>query len=1190
MSEDTLLAGDAIASHLILRVLEREEAGWVYLAEDPDGARVRLRVLAESALTDEAVRGRILQDLATLQALEHPNLARFLAYGEEGHTFYSLEHSGSATLFDLVYHRRPLNGEELLWVARGLTSALGVLHEAGIPHGQLGATSIVLREEGAVLVDLGLDARLDPGFDVEGAKHADLLALQQVLGFAASGPGADAGDDTQALNPATARLLNALTQANTLSDASEALDRLVEDSAETGLDSAPALQDFMSLLEASDYSSGVFRRLDVPPKTTEYARQMVLEVSSAEGQPLSDTDSGMTPAILPGESGSGTGKKSDLLTSQDVKLRDDSGRHVPVIEGPEEDAYPENPPGPTVSQELFQSEETTPLVEAPAPYPRRLGDYVLLEEIGSGAGGTVHLARAKEAQNLVALRTLKRKVFKRPEDLERLWRKVDAAASLEHPVFAKTLDRGDVDGEAYLVSELVAGRNLEELAQQGVDVERGLLPQLLPVLDAVSEANDAGIVDGHLRANHVLVDGEGTPRLIDFGIGASLGKPPTSEPSDDVESAARLVYFVASGGRTPPTEGWRVKLLGQPVPPSAFVRGLRPELDAVVLKALSSVKRSRYPNVSALREDLERVLAGGVPVAPPVPPGRRAVLWVLARPWVTALLVLWAVCTLVFFVMALRGGPGPASTQPDPVPQVDPAEAEAQRKRSMAEALCEAAKQLYRADRPEAALRLYGQAALLDPSLAQAKQGRDEAAVAVQDREQKREEARQEATLALQDALAAIDEGDAEAAHGFMEIAADNQRLLLDLAGADQADAGLTLELVRLEREVQQLESGGAGGVDRKQVARLVRERLEELRAAEETDRKQRATELARQGDAALAKQDKSTATQRYLDALALDPQHAEALRGLRDALTPELGGGESGDQVAKWATDQRETLRADAERARGRGQFKRAEERLLQALAFAPRDPQLQAALEDVREQLRARQERPVGERVSSAIERGEQALERARTSTDRGTAALHYLTAQGELSAALALDPNRSDLATELAKIKDEAVDLFTPQAAVEQAPPTRPDDPHVNFEEADQVAIARALGRNVRFAPPGNVFADLKEDVAKVGKDRYRVSIRLRTRAERNPGGGIQSVRVVARGFEIQLEDKRERVRWPWKFLAFEDGPYPRATRIERDGTVVVANFFSAQPNERANEMLRLRTTVRALITEAIEAGDE
>lgn len=1190
MSEDTLLAGDEIASHLILRVLEREEAGWVYLAEDPDGARVRLRVLAESALSDEVVRGRILQDLATLQALEHPNLARFLAYGEEGHTFYSLEHSGNATLFDLVYHRRPLNGEELLWVARGLTSALGVLHEAGIPHAQLGATSIVLREEGAVLVDLGLDARLDPGFDVEGAKQADLLALQQVMGFAASGPGADAGDETQALNPAAARLLNALTQANTLSDASEALDRLVEDSAETGLDSAPALQDFMSLLEASDYSSGVFRRLDVPPKTTEYARQMVLEVSSAEGQPLSDTDSGMTPAILPGESGSRTGKKSDLLTSQDVKLRDDSGRHVPVIEGPEEDAYPENPPGPTVSQELFQSEETTPLVEAPAPYPRRLGDYVLLEEIGSGPGGTVHLARAKEAQNLVALRTLKRKVFKRPEDLERLWRKVDAAASLEHPVFAKTLDRGDVDGEAFLVSELVAGRNLEELAKQGVDVERGLLPQLLPVLDAVGDANDAGIVDGHLRANHVLIDGEGTPRLIDFGIGASLGKRPTSEPSDDVESAARLVYFVASGGRTPPTEGWRVKLLGQPVPPSAFVRSLRTELDAVVLKALSSEKRSRYPNVNALREDLERVLAGGVPVAPAVPLAKRAVLWVLCRPWISSLLALWAVCTLVFFVMALRG-PAPASTQLDPSPRVDPVEAEAQRKRSMAEALCEAAKQLYRADRPEAALRLYGQAALLDPGLAQAKQGRDEAAVAVEERRQKREEARQEATLALQDALAAIDEGDAEAAHGFMETAADNQRLLLDLAGADQADAALTLELVRLEREVQQLSSGGDGdGVDRKQVAKLVRERLDEIRAAEQTDRKQRAAELASQGDAALARQDKSTATQRYLDALALDPQHADALRGLRDALTPELGAGDGGDSVAKWAADQRETLRADAERARGRGQFKRAEERLLQALAFAPRDPQLQAALEEVREQLRARQEKPVGERVSAAIQRGEQALERARTSTDRGAAALHYLTAQGELSAALALDPNRSDLATELAKIKDEAVDLFTPQAAVEEAAPTRPDDPDVNFEEADQVAIARALGRKVRFAPPGNVFADLKEDVAKVGKGRYRVAVRLRTRAERNPAGGIQSVRVVARGFEIQLEDKRERVRWPWKFLAFEDGPYPRATRVERDGTVVVANFFSAQPNERANEMLRLRTMVRELITEAREAGDE
>ncbi|MCA8921120.1 MAG: hypothetical protein KDD82_04885, partial [Planctomycetes bacterium] len=86
-----------------------------------------------------------------------------------------------------------------------------------------------------------------------------------------------------------------------------------------------------------------------------------------------------------------------------------------------------------------------------------------------------------------------------------------------------------------------------------------------------------------------------------------------------------------------------------------------------------------------------------------------------------------------------------------------------------------------------------------------------------------------------------------------------------------------------------------------------------------------------------------------------------------------------------------------------------------------------------------------------------------------------------------------------------------------------------------------------------------------------------------------GGLQSVRVVARGFEVQLEDKQARVRWPWKFLAFEDGPYPRATRVERDGTLVVDPFFSAIPSARETELRRLRDMVKELIETALRADE-
>ncbi|MEZ6189610.1 MAG: hypothetical protein R3F62_31990, partial [Planctomycetota bacterium] len=469
-----------------------------------------------------------------------------------------------------------------------------------------------------------------------------------------------------------------------------------------------------------------------------------------------------------------------------------------------------------------------------------------------------------------------------------------------------------------------------------------------------------------------------------------------------------------------------------------------------------------------------------------------------------------------------------------------------------------------------------------------AREGADRAQSAEASLDQRRADAERDAALAIQDGLGALDEGDAAQAREHLETAQAMQRLLLDEVGATEGDVELTAQLLRLHQGLDRLQGGGGGSAeDPDALERQVRARVQEAEAAARADREQRAGQLVAQGDEALAKSDKGTATQRYLDALALYPEHPDALRGLRAALTPEVEPGSQADSVASWAMDQKEALRADAERARARGEHKRAEERLLQALAFAPRDPQLLAALEAVREQLRREQSGPVGERVASAVSRGEEALERARTATNRGDAALHYLTAQGEFSAALTLDPNRSDLAGELSKIKEEAVELFTPQATVEEAAPTRPDDPHLEFEEGDQVAITRALGHKVRFASPGNTFAALREEVEQVGGGRFRVFLRLRTRAERVPSGGLQSVQVMARGFEVQLEDKQQRLRWPWRFLPFEDGPYPRATRLERDGTVVVSSFFSAQPAAMKNELDRLEALVKGLIEDALRA---
>ncbi|HEY5515123.1 MAG TPA: serine/threonine-protein kinase, partial [Pengzhenrongella sp.] len=146
-----------------------------------------------------------------------------------------------------------------------------------------------------------------------------------------------------------------------------------------------------------------------------------------------------------------------------------------------------------------------------------IGGYRIVEPLGSGGMGTVYRA-VDGGGTAVALKLLHPHIGADPVARDRLRREVAALQRLRHPAVAAVLDAEADSTEAFVVTELVDGPNLEEHVRATGPVSAVELVQLADGLRDVLEAvHAAGVVHRDLKPSNVLVTAGG-PVLIDFGI------------------------------------------------------------------------------------------------------------------------------------------------------------------------------------------------------------------------------------------------------------------------------------------------------------------------------------------------------------------------------------------------------------------------------------------------------------------------------------------------------------------------------------------------------------------------------------------------------------------------------------------------------------------------------------------------
>lgn len=152
--------GVRIGPYLFERRLSETRVSTLYVARDPNGGRVVLRVLQPEGVTS-AVRARVKRETRALASLDHPGLVRVHGSGEhEAMLWIAMGYVRGTDVARLLAERGPFAVDVALRYAIEVAGALAVAHDAGVVHRDVQPANLVLTPEGRiVIVDFGVAPR-----------------------------------------------------------------------------------------------------------------------------------------------------------------------------------------------------------------------------------------------------------------------------------------------------------------------------------------------------------------------------------------------------------------------------------------------------------------------------------------------------------------------------------------------------------------------------------------------------------------------------------------------------------------------------------------------------------------------------------------------------------------------------------------------------------------------------------------------------------------------------------------------------------------------------------------------------------------------------------------------------------------------------------------------------------------------
>lgn len=293
----------------------------------------------------------------------------------------------------------------------------------------------------------------------------------------------------------------------------------------------------------------------------------------------------------------------------------------------------------------------------------RIAGYELRGVLGEGGMGTVYRAHDPTLDRPAAIKVIRTEALS-DEGRERFLREARACSRINHPNIITVYAAGEEDGRPYLAMELIEGRTLRQVIDEGAIDWRTATHWIVCLLDALERLHAEGIIHRDLKPENIMVTRDGVIKLMDFGVahlasstaitqeGTAVGTVPYMSPEQvlgrrldarsDLFSVATIYHEMLTGQH--PFRGDHAMAImysiGNETPRPIKIRSgdFPVGLQAVLDRGFAKEVDKRYPDAAAFRAAILE-LAPDVAGAAPPPTGASMVRMAL---------IIAVVATIVF--------------------------------------------------------------------------------------------------------------------------------------------------------------------------------------------------------------------------------------------------------------------------------------------------------------------------------------------------------------------------------------------------------------------------------------------------------------------------------------------------------------------------------------------------------------
>ncbi|WP_372364616.1 serine/threonine protein kinase [Candidatus Uabimicrobium sp. HlEnr_7] len=266
----------------------------------------------------------------------------------------------------------------------------------------------------------------------------------------------------------------------------------------------------------------------------------------------------------------------------------------------------------------------------------KIGNYEIIKLLGSGAMGSVYLAKDHNGQK-VAIKKMLQSVAESRVGVKRFQKEVSAMKMLRHKNIIKIFDIGEEKGNYYFSMQYIEGKPLSDCIREKMSSSR-IAKIVEKIARALEYAHSKNIIHRDIKPANIMISKSGEPVIMDFGLavqvkdnnrltktGSMIGTlaymPPEQvqgnkkhiDHQTDVYALGATMYEMMTGRI--PFSGSQLVVLKKiihedPIPPRELNNLIPDSLEKICLKAMAKDKEFRFLNSRDMAEDLERFLGG----------------------------------------------------------------------------------------------------------------------------------------------------------------------------------------------------------------------------------------------------------------------------------------------------------------------------------------------------------------------------------------------------------------------------------------------------------------------------------------------------------------------------------------------------------------------------------------------------